>query len=89
MFDGLVCQQGTKEERIVCSLREESRLGRKVSAKQGWEAKEITTLVVCYSSDALGQGGRGCEVGQMCEVGDSRDEWEKENTFFLSRAAAV
>lgn len=35
-------------------------MAEQVSAKQGWEAKEITTLVVCYKFRcSLGRGSRG------------------------------
>ena len=42
-------------------------MAEQVSAKRGWEAKEITTLVVCYQLRcSLGQGGRGCVRWARC-----------------------
>lgn len=42
-------------------------MAEQVSAKQGWEAKEITTLVVCYKLRcSLGQGSRGCVRWARC-----------------------
>ena len=80
---GLCTARYRRRKELFVLLGRDQDWAEKVSAKQGWEAKEITTLVVCYKLRcSLGQGSGGC----VRWARDSRDEWgvgrSGKNMFF-------